>query len=435
MYYRNFGKVKISPPPYNQLKEDRNMNKIMTKNPYQVYIYTCFLSQFFFTYIFTVNLLYHVQVVKLDPLQLVLVGTVLELSVFLFEIPTGVVSDLKSRKLSIVIGYFLIGFGFLLEGLFPLFSTVIIAQIVWGIGYTFTSGSQQAWIADEIGEDRVSSAYIRGAKAGNLGKIIAIPLSILTGYFMINLPIIIGGLCMVGLAIYLITFMKEENFKPMDKINRLSSWENMKDNFKEIISFSKASYLMRLLLLIALFFGFYSEGFDRLWLSHFLNGSQLADLAEQNLVMITGGIEFLVVLFSFTALHFVNKSSIDQHLRNIYILLFIGSLLIISSLIGFAFSTSLAGLLVFYMIIQVTRHVMYPLEDIWLNKLIPESSTRATFFSVKGQVDAIGQIGGGPVIGVIASNFTIKIAILCSAILLSPVLILYRCALKKREGE
>ena len=38
------------------------------------------------------------------PLQLVLVGTTLELACFLFEIPTGIVADLYSRRLSVVIG-------------------------------------------------------------------------------------------------------------------------------------------------------------------------------------------------------------------------------------------------------------------------------------------------------------------------------------------
>ena len=221
----------------------------------------------------------NVKIVGLSPLQLVLVGTVLELSVFLFEIPTGVVSDLKSRKLSIIIGYFLIGLGFLIEGLFPFFITVLLAQVVWGIGYTFTSGSQQAWIADEIGEERASLAFIRGAKAGNLGQVVAIPLSILAGYFMINLPIVVGGLCMIGLAVYLIIFMKEENFKPLDKAERTSAWGSMKENMGKIISHSKASFIMRMLFLIALFVGFYSEGFDRLWVSHFLEVSNLSELS------------------------------------------------------------------------------------------------------------------------------------------------------------
>ncbi|WP_391205827.1 MFS transporter [Psychrobacillus sp. L4] len=409
------------------------MKILKTKDPYRVYISTCFLSQLFFTIIFTVNLLYQVQTVKLDPLQLVLVGTILELSVFLFEIPTGVVSDLKSRKLSIIIGYLLIGFGFLVEGLFPYFIPVLLAQVAWGIGYTFTSGSQQAWIADEIGEERASLAFIRGAKAGNLGQIIAIPLSIFIGYFMISLPIIIGGLCMVGLAIYLMIFMKEENFKPLNKLDRISSWENMKSSMGKIIFYSKASFIMRMLFVIALFVGFYSEGFDRLWMSHLLNVSNIGDLTDEKLVLIMGGIQFIVVLVSFAALHLMNRSSIHQNLKHIYISLFIGSLFVITSLIGFAFSTYVVGLIAFYIFIQVTRKVMYPLEDIWLNKIIPESSMRATFFSVKGQVDAIGQIGGGPVIGLVASNFTIKTAIIVSAILLSPVLYLYKIIMKSSK--
>jgi len=372
-----------------------------------------------------------VQTVKLDPLQLVLIGTVLELSVFLFEIPTGVVSDLKSRKLSIITGYILIGIGFLIEGLFPYFVTVLVAQIAWGIGYTFTSGSQQAWIADEIGEEQASLAFIKGAKAGNLGQIIAIPLSILMGYFMINLPIIIGGLCMIGLAVYLTIFMKEENFKPLDKEGRISTLGSMKVNMGNIITHSKASFIIRMLFLIALFIGFYSEGFDRLWIAHFLEVSNISSSTNEKLVVIMGGIQFIVVIISFVALHLMNRSSIHQNLRQIYVVLFVASFFIIISLIGFAFSSYVISLLTFYVIIQVARQVMYPLEDIWLNKIIPDSSVRATFFSVKGQVDAVGQIGGGPVIGVVAMGFTVKIALIASAILLTPVLFLYKFILNK----
>ncbi|MGG1679768.1 MFS transporter [Neobacillus sp. NRS-1170] len=407
------------------------MSLFFKKDPYKVYIFTCFLSQLFFTFIFTMNLLYQVEIVKLDPLQLVLVGTVLEAAVFLFEIPTGIVSDLKSRKLSILIGYFLIGIGFILEGMFPYFIAVIASQIVWGIGYTFTSGAQQAWIADEIGKERASDAFIKGANAGNLGKMIAIPLSMLTGYFMINLPIVLGGFGMIGLSVLLYFLMKEEHFKPVEHVERVSSWKTIKDNMNQIIAFSKRSSLMRILFLIALFFGFYSEGFDRLWIPHILKGMELRDLAEGRLVFLVGGIQFIVVIFSFAALHFISKSSISQKLTSIYAALFTGSVLIITSLVGFALSSYLIVFLIFYIIIQVARYVMHPLEDIWLNQMIPDSSTRATFFSVKGQVDAIGQISGGPVIGLIAVNFTIKIAILTCAFLLTPVLVLYRKILKK----
>ena len=62
--------------------------------------------------IFTVNLIYQATVVGLDPLQLVLVGTTLEATAFLFEVPTGVVADVYSRRAAVVIGYVLIGVGF-----------------------------------------------------------------------------------------------------------------------------------------------------------------------------------------------------------------------------------------------------------------------------------------------------------------------------------
>ena len=39
----------------------------------------------------TVFMVYQVEVVRLDPLQLVLVGTALEVSAFIFEIPTGII--------------------------------------------------------------------------------------------------------------------------------------------------------------------------------------------------------------------------------------------------------------------------------------------------------------------------------------------------------
>jgi MFS transporter, DHA3 family, tetracycline resistance protein len=407
------------------------MKSLKEKDPFTVYIYTSFLSEFLFTFVFTVNLLYHVQVVKLDPLQLVLVGTVLELTVFLFEIPTGVVADLKSRKLSIIIGYFLIGAGFFIEGMFPFFMAVILSQILWGLGYTFTSGAKQAWIADEIGEEKASLAFLNGAKAENLGKFIAIPLSIVVGFFMVNLPIIIGGLSMIGLAVLLVLFMKEEHFKPVAKAERVSTWNHLRESLKKILYYSKASFLLRVLFLIALLFGLYSEGFDRLWMTHFIEAADLSILTDAQLVLFMGALQFIVVLLSFVVLHYMSKSSRFQQQRAIYVSLFIGSSFIIGSLAGFALSSTIVSLLIFYVIVQVSRQSMYPLTDIWLNSLIVDSGTRATFFSVKGQIDAIGQISGGPIIGLIASKFLIKTALIISAVLLAPVLYLYYIVLKK----
>src|SRR5512136_2735634 len=120
---------------------------------YPVYLMLSCAGAFLLSMIFVATSLYEVTVAKLNPLQLVLVGTTLEASIFLCEVPTGVVADIYSRRLSIIIGYFLIGAGFILEGSFPLFLTILLAQVLWGLGYTFTSGATEAWITDEIGEE------------------------------------------------------------------------------------------------------------------------------------------------------------------------------------------------------------------------------------------------------------------------------------------
>src|SRR2546430_15133495 len=52
---------------------------------------------------------YFVKTVGMSPLQLVLVGTFMELTIFVFEVPTGIVADVYSRRLSTVIGFFVMG--------------------------------------------------------------------------------------------------------------------------------------------------------------------------------------------------------------------------------------------------------------------------------------------------------------------------------------
>ena len=150
-------------------------------NPSTLYIILNFLQSFTFSLIFTVNQLYFVTTVGMTPLELVLMGTIIEASIFLFEIPTGIVADMKSRRLSVIIGFMLMGLGFIIEGLVPVVLVVGLVQLVWGLGFTFTSGALEAWISDEIGEEKAGDAYLRGGQWGNFGGLVAIPFSVLLG--------------------------------------------------------------------------------------------------------------------------------------------------------------------------------------------------------------------------------------------------------------
>ncbi|MHB1482883.1 MAG: MFS transporter, partial [Bellilinea sp.] len=90
-------------------------------------VYNIFVSALF-ALAFTVNMVYFVTVAKLDPLQLILVGTALEASILVFEIPTGIVADTISRRLSVILGVFLMGIGTFLSGYIPVFTSILVAQ-------------------------------------------------------------------------------------------------------------------------------------------------------------------------------------------------------------------------------------------------------------------------------------------------------------------
>src|SRR5215216_3112700 len=153
----------------------------LTSNARFVYLFIEFSASAFFSMMFVVTSLYEATVAGLTPVQLILVGTALELSAFLFEVPTGIVADVYSRKLSIVIGYVLMGLGFLVEGLFPVFLPILLAQVIWGLGYTFTSGATQAWITDEIGEGEANKIFLRGTQMGLFASLIGMGIAMLVG--------------------------------------------------------------------------------------------------------------------------------------------------------------------------------------------------------------------------------------------------------------
>ena len=111
---------------------------------YRVYLILSGAAALLFSLMFTLNMIYEAQVVGLTPLQLVLVGTTLEIVCFLFEIPTGIVADLYSRRLSVIIGFLLVGVGFTIEGLLPFLGAILLTQVLWGIGSTFLSGALEA---------------------------------------------------------------------------------------------------------------------------------------------------------------------------------------------------------------------------------------------------------------------------------------------------
>lgn len=390
---------------------------------YKTYLLFSAITAMCFSLVTTVTMVYQIEIVHLNPLQLMLVGTTLELACFIFEIPTGIVADVYSRKLSIVIGGVLTGVGFILEGSISSFVFVLVAQIVWGLGSTFISGSLEAWIAEEEKNKDLDEIYIKGAQAGQIGAFIGIVLSTVIANFSERLPIIVSGVLFIILALFLWLYMPENNFKPSVP-GDLNTFKKMVYTFKSGLKFVKSKSIIMILLAVTLFYGLSSEGYDRLSNAHFLQDTTLPKLGNLSSVTWFGIFGILGMILSFIVMHFMAKNLKNEDNRKNGKLLLCINILYISSMLIFALTRNFSLMLIAYLATNTFRIINEPIFSAWLNGHIDDNS-RATVLSINGQMNSLGQILGGPIIGIIATNISVSIGIVCTSLLVAPVLVLY----------
>ena len=396
----------------------RNLKLDATK----VYLFIEFAASALFGMIFVVGSLYEATVAGLTPLQLVLVGTTLEASAFLFEVPTGVVADAYSRRVSIIIGYMLMGAGFLVYSLFPAFLPILLAQVIWGLGYTFTSGATQAWITDEIGEDPANKLFLRAAQVGLFASLIGMGAAVLIGGTNVALPILVGAIGVMLIGVALMVIMPETGFTPTPTEDR-NDWQHMWHTFNAGVKAVRSHPRLMNIVGVGLFYGLYSEGFDRLWVKHLIDTFTLPALVGHNQVVFFAALRVVGTLLTIAAVRFVEKRVDTGSPLAIGRAMLIVTGLISAALIGFAISPLLPLALGLYLVINVLRNTSSPLQTAWVNQKL-DSNVRATVHSMFGQVDAIGQVFGGPGVALIARFASVVAAISTSGLLLTPALFL-----------
>ena len=402
-------------------------------NARTVYLFIEFSASMFFAMMFTVTSLYETTVAGLTPVQLILVGTTLEISAFVFEVPTGIVADVYSRRLSIIIGYILMGIGFLIEGFFPFFVPILLAQVIWGLGYTFTSGATQAWISDEIGEDDANKLFIRATQVGLFSSIIGMVLAMLVGANSVVMPLRVGSAGVMLIGVILMAIMPETGFHPTPREDR-NTWQHMWHTFKQGVDTVRGKPRLMNIVFIGLFYGIYSEGFDRLWVKHLLDTFELPVIFGNNEVAFFSVLRIAGTILTIIAVRFAEKrvdSTSPLAIGRAVLILTAGISL---AMFGFALSQIFVLSLILYLIIDALRDVHIPLQTAWINQKL-DSKVRATVHSMFGQVDAVGQMLGGPIVAVIAAFGSAVASLVTSSLLLSPALFFIQRANSQPQSE
>jgi DHA3 family tetracycline resistance protein-like MFS transporter len=171
-----------------------------------------------------------------------------------------------------------------------------------------------------------------------------------------------------------------------------------------------------------------------LWAAHLLENFELPGMDVVEPVAWFGLIRAVTLLGSLAATEVARRRVDTEHAQPIARVLLLNAGGIVLALLGFAFARSFWVAIVLYWLLGALRSVAEPLQTAWYNLLIDKPHVRATMFSLSGQVDAVGQVAGGPVVGAIG-NTSLRVALSVSALILSPVLPLYGVALRRSRGQ
>lgn len=378
---------------------------------------------------------YLVQQLGLSPLQLVLMGTAMEAAVFLFEVPTGVVADTYSRRLSLVIGYLGMGLAWVAVGIVSAPWLIIALWAAWGLAYTFTSGAEQAWLADEVGADKVGAIFLRGARWGQAGAVVGLLLQVAVGTQSLRAGVILGGVFTILCGIGCVLFMPETGFRRDATRSGITPLAQMRTTAVAGARFAWAAPVIVLLAGVELFMGASSEAFDRLKEAHFLRDLGLPAVGSLDPVVWFGIFWLVGMLLNIAAIGSLIRSVERGGRQTVAYFLFGFTAIELVAMLVFALTghvwVAIAALLgVFF-----CRNMAGPLYDTWLNAQITDSSVRATVISLTGQANAVGQAGGGPVLGAIGNVWGIRAALATGALAIGPALGLYARAIAHHGRE
>jgi DHA3 family tetracycline resistance protein-like MFS transporter len=384
------------------------------------------------TTIWVVGAVYYVLSVHMNPLQLVLVGTVLEVSYLIFQVPTGTFADTRSRRLSVLIGGFIISLCWVGEGLVPLFVAIAVAEAFRGLGSAFFDGALEAWLADEMGEERFGQAMVRGTQISQVGAILGMPLGVALASIHLFLPMAVGGAVMLLFYLFLSLTMPESGFTPVrhENVSRLTV---MRATLGKGVGLVRANVLLLAILAVAPIFGAFSEGFDRLWEAHFLKDIPFPHAGQLTPVVWFGIINVAVSLAGIAATQVVHRR-VDTSSRGELgrTLLWLNGGLIVG-VVAFGIAGNFFAAVAAFGAARVIRRLQYPLYTAWLNTTITEPGVRATVLSLQGGADALGQSAGGPLIGLVGTLFSLRAAITAAGLLLLPALPLYGWSLRREQ--
>jgi len=374
------------------------VHRLSAPSPQHLYVATQALLAVLLATVQTTYGLYAVKTAGLGALELALVGTALELSIAVAEVPTGVVADVYSRRLSVIIGLVVIGVGVVTMGAVPTFPGIAGGSVLMGTGYTFISGAQ----------------------TGQLGRLAGVPVGVALASINLHMPMLVGGAAYWLLAAVLVAVMTERGYTPTAR-ERRSAWAAMRATLAGGIGAVRERPGLAGILAIVLLCDMSGEGIGRLAPLHFLTTVGLPErFNEATWFGVLSAGSYLGAALVTTV---VGRVAEADARRLMQVLLGLTILMAVATFVFAVAPGSWLALFGFW-IARWVRFAMHPLLTAHVNRgLAP--GTRATVLSILGQAGAVGEVCGGPRVGLIGTLRSVRVALMTSAGILVPAIALY----------
>ena len=374
-----------------------------------VYLKWIFLRAIFHRGWWLVASLYFVTEANLNALQLVLLGTGQGLVVLLCEIPTGVVADTFSRKLSLLISHLLMGLAMLMTGLVTAFPWLLFTQMLWGLSWTFASGADIAWITDELDDNtRIDRLLGRAATLSQVGSALGLVLfGAIAWLTSLSTAIVGAGVLMLSLGGYVLWRFSERQFQP----NHHSPITELRRTLRLGLVSARTNRIVLLLLSVTFLINGADEAFTRLFAKGLIDLGLPA--VPPPIVWLTGlGLVTLGVGAICLALieRWLEGAS---NLRRLYLA---GCLIGTVGLAMFALATDYrVALLGVVLVHGAAWNVVRIVSVIWTNQQA-KSETRATLQSFLSQAENLGEVMIGFALAHAAYRISLPAGLLSAAL-------------------
>ena len=343
--------------------------------------------------------------------QISLLGVVVSLAIILFEVPTGMISDVVGRKKSVIFGILLLLAHAIVYIFAHNFITFVIGILLFAIAITFFSGCITAIIYDSlkiIKKENQAKKYIGKYRSAQiLASIIIPPIASIITKDLLNQQFI--TLIIINIIGYLIAlFIAFTLHETPHKLEKIKKYELLKESFYQIVhnpSLLKLSFNQGLGFVCVLAFG------ALLWQPYF----QQMDIP----IVFFGTILAISNVVSFILFRNVDKlEDFFGFKPTLFLTSFLPGIFLVLMIYFFSPIIAIIG----FFIISILIPLRDPLFVDYKNRHIT-SHNRATTISIISMFYSILAVIVQPIVGFLADiNLNYAFAFLALILILNPII-------------